>query len=204
MFEKKWDKGQYVLMPFVSNLNGQGLHYNDMLIYLSLRSFNNRQKGCFPSQQAIAKKAGVSKYYIIDSIARLERTGVIWVKRSEKKHKPNHYFFEELVCPLKVPIAFFKITDLTAHEKGMLLCLLRLLIPGSRSTIKDISKDLGLTAQQIYKQYQGLLDKGYIKEELIKKRKKRTLDYDKVDWTFGNNLSENVAERQAKLTLKVG
>ncbi len=204
MFEKKWDKGQYVLLPYASNLNGQGLHYNDMLIYLSLRSFNNLRKGCFPSQLAIAKKAGVSKDYVIKSIARLERTGIIWVKRSEQKHKPNYYFFDTLVCPLKVPVAFFKISDLTANEKGMLLTLLRLLIPGCWLTIKDISKDLGLTTQQIYKQYQGLLRKGYVQEQLIKKRKKRILDYDKVDWTFGNNISESVAELQPKLTLKVG
>jgi hypothetical protein len=203
VFVKKWEKGQYVLLPFVRNLKEQGLEYRDMLTYLSLRSFNNVHKGCFPSHTAIGKKVGMSRDYVIDSIARLEDSRLISVKRSDQKHKSNYYNFEELISPLKVPIAFFGITDLTTPEKSMLLCLSRILILGSLYTIKRMSQELGLTEQQVYKQYRGLLNKGYIKERLIKKTKVRSLNYDKLSWRFSDNIDDEEVSLEPKLRLKI-
>lgn len=195
MYKKEWNRGRYVLIPHVYNLKQQGLEYKDILTYATLRSFlNSENKRCFPSQETIGKKAGMSKTYVIDSIKRLKSAGLITIEQSPKLRVSNKYRFEELICPSKIPVEFFEVEDLTANEKGMLLCLrqfFQCLSLSHLSNTKRVANVLGLTYHQVNKQYMQLVAKGFIIETVKPKGMwsnktytVRSLNQDRLNWNF--------------------
>ena len=195
MYKKEWNRGRYVLIPYVNNLKQQGLEYKDILTYVTVRSFKNSDnKRCFPSHETIGKKAGMSKTYVIGSIERLESAGLITVERSLKLRVSNKYYFEEVISPSKIPIEFFEVEDLTANQKGMLLCLgqfFQCLSLSHLSDIKRLANVLGLTYQQVYKQYMPLVSKGFIIETVKsmgtscdKTYTVKSLNLDRMNWNF--------------------
>ncbi|WP_026896790.1 helix-turn-helix domain-containing protein [Daejeonella oryzae] len=195
MYKQEWNRGRYVLIPHVNNLKKQGLEYKDILTYVTIRSFKNSDnKLCFPSHETIGKKAGMSKTYVINSIGRLESAGLVTVERSRKLKVSNKYYFAEVASPCKIPLEFFEVEDLTANQKGMLLCLRQFFQCTSLShgsDTKRLANVLGLSYQQVYKQYVALVSKGFIIETVKSLRPicdktytVRSLNQDRINWNF--------------------
>jgi len=166
--------GQFVLVPRILQLEQKKLQYLDILVYASLRSFDNKQPGnCYPSHVGIAKRAGLSRRFVITSIGRLEKAGLITVHRSNKVKEPNQYWFEDKQVGLAlspIPIALFNVSCLTANQKAMLICLRQFFEHGylqSTHTLQVMAFGLGLTVAKVYEQYRELVAKNYIAEAVM-------------------------------------
>jgi DNA-binding MarR family transcriptional regulator len=189
----------YVGLPNFYKLTDQNLEYKDVIVYTALKWFNNDLDSlCFPRHDTVAKLAGVSKNFVIASIKRLELASVITVERSKQKHKSNYYYFAKPWRNRrqdKISKDFFKNTlDLTSHERAMLLCI-RMFFDESNNEcylpnpVVHFAKWLGLTKDQVRKQFAALLKKDYIAEHFVnRKRSDKVRSYykltDKVDWDF--------------------
>jgi hypothetical protein len=196
----------YVDLPNFYKLTDQNLEYKDVLVYTALKWFNNDLDSlCFPRHDTVGKLAGVSKNFVIASIKRLEVSGVISVKRDSQKHKSNHYYFPKAIHKWqgkslrgkedKVHKDFFKNTvDLTANERAMLLCL-RMFFRDLQAEchipnpIAHFAEWLGLTKDQVRKQFAGLIRKDYVTEQFaFRKKCDKARSYytltNRVDWDF--------------------
>ncbi len=160
---------QFVAIPNFYRLDKQPIKYLDILIYTSLKSFDNADEDCFPMHETIAKRAGMSKRFVVESIKRLEQAGLITVVRSAKKKASNHYFFNSQKRFEQIPFDLFTKVDLTSSEKAMLVCLRQFFVHGPLKCIDDVPffcKWLGLSYETIYPIYKSLVGKGYINEKM--------------------------------------
>jgi hypothetical protein len=189
----------YVPLPDFLFLTDQNLQYLDVLVYTALRWFNKVvDRECFPMHETVGQLAGLSKRFVIDSIKRLEDADIITVKRSEKKRESNFYFFAKPKWNdrlEKIPKDFFELTrDLGKCERAMLLCLRQFFnnIKYECHEAKPVdffAKWLGLTKDQVRKQFSALVEKSYITERFViskysaKARRFYKLS-DKVDWNY--------------------
>lgn len=191
------DGASYVPVPDVLKLQDKHLHYLDMLIYASLRSFDNPSDGCFARHETIGKRAGLSKNFAIYSIRRLEDAGLITVERSKKIRVSNKYFFVNkegsfTLRTEKIPRTIFDAEDLSSNEKALLICIRQFYNHGKLTCMEGVpfySKWLGLTESTIRKQFGSLIAKGYIsKFQSInnhdKRINKRFILSDKLNWDF--------------------
>jgi DNA-binding MarR family transcriptional regulator len=187
---------QFVPIPNFYKLDKQPIQYLDILIYTALKSFDNDDKDCFPKHETIAKRAGMSKRFVINSIKRLEAGEFLTVLRSDKKRTSNHYSFKKYDHFEMIPFDLLSQQDLTPNEKAILIGLRQFFIHGPLQCMDDISffaKWLGLTYNTISPLYMSLVEKGYIKEtQKIYKGKGsgkvlKTLT-DKVSWDQMTNV----------------
>jgi hypothetical protein len=201
---------RFIALPFLVKLNELGIKYQDVLIYITIRSFFNPLEGyCYPAYETIAKRAGVSKDLVESSVRRLEKAGLFKIERSTKKHTCNRYYLEiELDYFEKIPYQIFDATDLSYTEKAMLICL-RQFFHGqaelrSIDSIKKYSALLGLSYKQVHKQYKSLIHKGYIAENVhFKKHWSKAYNYsaltDKINWIYDYGLEEPVSTHVLKV-----
>lgn len=184
-------------MPDFLKLTDNNLQYLDALTYASLQSFNNSDNNCFAKHETIGKRVGLSKRFVIDSIKRLELAEFITVERSDKKKVSNQYYFADkigkwFISTSKVPRAIFEAIDLTIYEKAMFICLRQFFNHGLLTCIEGIpffAKYLGLSYSTVSKQFNSLIDKGYIAQKHIirKGSKKNFVKYyftDKINWDY--------------------
>jgi hypothetical protein len=175
----------FVIKPLFRDLKSQQLKYLDVLTYVSLRSFNNPNNGCFPSYESIAERAGLSRTFVIESIKRLEKAKFINVYRTgfiaPNKSCVNHYSFRKEISFNSIPYDIFKVEELTPNEKAMLL-----LIVQSSFNYRDVwislqkdAKGLGLTYNVYYKQFNSLIKKGF-----LEMKNKYVYKLKKIDWYF--------------------
>ena len=164
-------------------INESKIHYTDLLTYTALRSFlNSSTRDCYPSLETIAKRAGVCKSFVIDSIYRLESAEYISVWRSREIKVVNKYYFKDPVNFDRIPYEFFFYEDLTLNEKSILLALRELTdinlfhIEGS---IKDIAATLCMSYKMLHKQLTSLIAKGYVRQ-----LGKAKYSLEKVRWLF--------------------
>jgi AraC-like DNA-binding protein len=193
--------GPYVNVPDFLDLKDKNLQYLDALIYVTIKSFNDTSSDiCFPSHETIAKRAGMSTRFVIDSIKRLEAYSLIKVERSKdrfKKRASNYYCFIEGVGKMfhttkKIPTAIFDAKELTANEKAMMICLRQFFNHGlltSIWTVSEYAKRLGLSYSIVKKQFDSLVVKGFITEsqKLLKSLKKSNKVYkfsNKINWDY--------------------
>lgn len=193
----------WVAFPQFLFLKGQGLQYQDAIIYASIRSFlNTSTDECFPAYETIADRAGVSKSFVIKSVKRLKRSGLIEVvssKKSKDKNNPNKYSFKEIDCFEQIPMSFFDDEDSTYTEKAMLLCIRQFFNHGiltSLYSIKTMAELLGLTYRKVHAQITRLIDKGYlVSDPMIKKGKVISKDRwkltGKIRWIYGQTKSNS-------------
>jgi DNA-binding MarR family transcriptional regulator len=196
----------YVGLPNFYKLTDQHLEYKDVLVYTALKWFNNSFDSlCFPRHDTVGKLSGVSKNYVIASIKRLEVAGAITVKRDKQKHKSNYYYFPKIQYRSqgrvfyekedKIHKDFFKNTkNLTSNERAMLLCIRKFFNEFTnechvQDAISFFAKCLGLTRDQVRKQFAALLKKGYVdKRYVMHKRSDSVRTFykltDKLDWDF--------------------
>jgi len=74
--------GQHIQLPHM-----EGLTPKDKLVYLAIKSFQNKDTGaCFPSHESIAKKCGASAPTIRKCIKALESAGYIHVDKTNSRH----------------------------------------------------------------------------------------------------------------------
>lgn len=73
-------------------MNEDNLTPKDQLVYAAIKSFDNPQHRCFPPQQKIAERAGISIPTARKSIDRLCKTKYIKIK---KIGKFTYYYFND-------------------------------------------------------------------------------------------------------------
>ena len=181
---------RFIKMPLF-NFHNSNLKYMDVLVYVAIKSYDNKEGRCFPSHETIGERAGISRDFVIDSIKRLESERYLSVYRHEKFKAPNrsysnNYYFPEVEVFNPIPYEIFKATDLTGNEKAMLL-LLRQFANSSIdifASMDDFVNVLGLTKQTIYKKYNTLLKKGY----LVKTKTKGWIKTQKIDWSYPDQI----------------
>lgn len=182
---------RFVAMPDFLKLKEQNLKTLDVLIYVTIRSFHNSTTGkCYPSYEKIMDRSGLSRGFIADSIKRLEVSGHFKVIHSNRQGTCNQYLFDKLEHFQRIPYELFEAKDLSAYEKAMLLCLRPffmndLLVCGS--SIKTISKWLGVSYKQVYSPYKSLIEKGYLKElcKIYSDKSYTSLYFDdKINWEY--------------------
>jgi predicted transcriptional regulator len=178
-------KGQFVALPYVEKLNELKIKYTDLLIYISIRSFDGNE-GCFPSYESIAKRARGCRTYAIKAVKRLEDTKLITVEHSKQKDVSNRYKFAKSKRFEQITYQIFNV-DLTMYEKSMLLCLRQLVnTTGSgktHQTVNQISDFLGLSYRQVYKPLMSLIKKGFV-EQGRDKLGKFIAFTDKISWNM--------------------
>lgn len=180
--------GQFIILPYPFDFKGNSLlKYPDILIYISIRSFNNEFDGCFPSYESIAKRAGCSRDYVIKAVKRLEKAGMISVKRSRKRDESNRYTFPTKIYQHeRIPYHIFD-ADLSMTEKSMLLCVRQFInkqvVAGMWQKLSQVSDSLGLSYRQVYKPFKSLIRKGYI-EKRVEKHGVRYYFTDKIPWIY--------------------
>ncbi len=143
-------------------------------------------------------KAGVSRNFVIQSIKRLKKSGLldyITSKATKDKNNSNRYSFEELHGFDQIPVSFFNLDDLTYAEKGMLLCIRQYFVHGWLTTTFSMSTMahwIGISYKTLYSQFIKLIGKGYIQE--IKKGKKgQRICYvltDMIKWITGQKKTD--------------
>ncbi|WP_377101267.1 helix-turn-helix domain-containing protein [Mucilaginibacter calamicampi] len=194
-----FDPKPYVGLPNFNKLTRSGLQYIDIQVYTALKWYNNAVDNlCFPTHETISERSGVCKKTVIASIKRLERSGVIDVKRSDKKNKSNLYYFARpwhTNSLSKIPKDYFEATsELSSYESAMLLCVRQFfnefrLQCHAPKAITHFASELGLTREQVRKQFSSLISKGFVEERfVIYKKKDKVRTYyqltNKVDWDF--------------------
>ncbi len=146
-----------------------GITYKDQLIYLAIKSFyNTKDKYCYPSYKAIAKRAGVSDKTVSASVKRLDASKLIEVWKVGKSRHYHAYKFPEAACLQKIPFCILDIPDLTMHERSMLIMLFEYLDEDYKThlTITEMAKVSGESYKTIYTQLKSLQSKGYIRVRL--------------------------------------
>ncbi|WP_276345623.1 helix-turn-helix domain-containing protein [Daejeonella sp. JGW-45] len=141
------------------------LNYKDQLIYLSIRSFyNTKDKYCYPSYKAIAKRAGVSDKTVSASVKRLDAAKMLEIWKVGKSRHYHAYKFPESDCMQKIPYAILEIPDLTMHERSMLITLFEYLNEDYKThlTITELETASGESYKTINTQLKSLQMKGYI------------------------------------------
>jgi biotin operon repressor len=181
----KYVKGQFVCLPQFLKLDTLKLKYTDALIYVALRSFNNKKNGCYPAYETIAKKANCSRDFVIKSINRLRQSGLIVVVKSKKIKEVNRYSFKEGHVFEQIPYEIFDI-DLSLYEKSMLLCLRQFFTIGKLRclySIKELANLLGISYKTVHRQMDSLIKKGYITQGTGVRKDLRIFS-DKINWIW--------------------
>jgi len=171
--------GQFVALPRITNLNTLKLKYTDILTYTALRSFDG-DEGCFPSYESISARANCSRDFIITSIKRLERSGLISVKRTRKRlvrdRLPvNEYRFKHFDLFDPIPYDIFEAT-LTLHDKAMLLSLRQFFYDVKIRplySLARIAKELKLSTKVVQQRFRSLIELGYIVKLKVPRRNLR-------------------------------
>lgn len=169
--------GQFVVLPRINNLTKLKLKYTDILTYTVLKSFDG-DEGCFPSYETIAARAGCSRDFIITSIKRLERSGLISVKRSRKRlvrdRLPvNEYAFKHFNLFNPIPYDIFEI-ELNLYDKAMLLVVIQFFYDGKINplyTLPKIAKEMELSIKVVQQRFRSLIQLGYIVKLKLPRRK---------------------------------
>lgn len=187
---------RFILLPSYIDLGKKGLHYKDLLTYVSIRSFYNSKTGtCKPSYDTIARVSGMTKKFLTESIKRLEQSGYLTVRRSQKKRTSNQYSFKEVDSFNRIPYGILEADDLTSYQKAMLLalrqCVESLTLQFMHSDINTLSALLQLSYKTVYTQYNALVGKGYISkvDKTYKHGFSRTTAFlsDKINWQYDNS-----------------
>lgn len=187
----KMQKRAFKKKPLFYNLNKLNLHYRDALTYVAIKSFDNPRNGCFPSQETIAERSGQSKSFVIDSIERLEMAKQIRVYRfgyiSKNRSAPNRYYFLDHKEFNPIPYDIFKTPDLTPNERAILLLLRQFAFSPCDiyGSLNEMAGKLGITRNVLDKQYQSLVDKGYLDRTHIKKGWTKLL---KINWHYPDHI----------------
>ncbi len=193
-------KQRFVLKPCFNNLSEYRLNYKDILTYVTVRSFyNSTDKYCYPSYQTLAKRSGLSKKFIAESVQRLECASLLDIWRVGKVRIKHCYKFNDDGQYQKIPLQIFDETALTSNEKGILLLLREYcnsMFECSKS-ISEISTSSGLTYRTIHRQFKSLILKGYVVEveredpldKTIEKLFKLT---DKLNWSFNGGSTTDI------------
>ncbi len=160
---------QFVLLPAINQLSQDGLHYKDLLTYVAIRSFNNNETDdCLPGLDTISRRSGMNKKTTMESIKRLELSGLLKVTKSTKKHVSNRYQFKKCSSFLQIPYSVFKTDDLTFNQRAMLVfirqCFDSVNLECLCRSIKAISEFLGVTYKVLHCQFNVLIAKGYIEK----------------------------------------
>lgn len=106
---------QHVQLP-----NDMEVEAQDRLVYLVIKSYNNKELGCFPSLDTIAKDSKLSVPTIRKSIKRLESNEYIKVTKIGRK---NYYEFSPYKKWEPFSPEFLKRSDLTPTTKSYLIAI---------------------------------------------------------------------------------
>ena len=192
-----YDSEGWIAVPQLMKLPALRLKYLDILTYTTIRSYMNSEDGtAFPSYETVAKVSGLGRTFVIQSVKRLKKAGLITVttkKQATDMNFPNVYTFRVHGRYERIPTSFFKAEELDPTEKAMLLCLRQFFIHGGLTTIYSInrmSEMLGLTYSKVYAQIKRLITKGYMSSETKKSKyskwsKKCYQFTKKIDWIYG-------------------
>ena len=198
----KYTDKQFIPMPDFTNLKSQNLKYLDALTYVAIRSFDSKDNEySYPSYDKIKERSGLGTTFIATSINRLEKAGFFKVERSKGEGVCNRYYFSKIEhYEIFSYDVLFRTIDLTNNEKAMLLCLRQFFVHGTLTCIdavKVFAKQLGLTYSIVYKNFIGLLKKGYIKRINVSHKYSNTNGVyhkltDKIKWPLPKNTVESV------------
>ncbi|MCX3266465.1 helix-turn-helix domain-containing protein [Pedobacter agri] len=174
--------GQFVALPRITKLNELKIRYVDILTYTALKSFNG-EEGCFPSYESIAERATCSRNFIVASIKRLERSGLINIRKNRKRvvrdRLPvNEYTFKRYDTFNAIPYEIFDI-DINLYDKAMLLVIQQFFYEGTIRpfyTLNRIASELGVSTKIVYQRFQSLVDLGYVTKTKQSKRR----------WSYGD------------------
>lgn len=184
---------QFVLLPAINQLSQDGLHYKDLLTYVAIRSFNNNETDdCLPGLDTISRRSGMNKKTTMESIKRLQRSGLLKVTKSTKKRVSNRYEFKKCDSFLQIPYSIFKTGDLTFNQRAMLIfirqCFDSVNLECLCKSLISMSEFLGVTYKVLHCQFSVLVAKGYIEKTIIQydSSTSRTIIKltDKLNWKY--------------------
>ena len=98
----------------------EGVEIKDQLIYLIIKSHDNKKHECFPSLQCISEESRLSVPTIRESIKRLQAADYI---RIEKKGRKNWYYFNPHKKFENFSEEFLKRKDITPTTKAYLVAI---------------------------------------------------------------------------------
>nr|WP_294898586.1 helix-turn-helix domain-containing protein [uncultured Pedobacter sp.] len=186
----------FVKKPIFLKLKTNKLNYLDILTYTAIKSFDNPKGGCFPSNEKIASRSGLSRTFVIESIKRLEKSNYLKIYKngnfkSPNRSFPNQYSFKPVHLFNPVPYNIFEVTDLTVYQKAMLLLLRQFAVTDFEidGTINKFADRLELTYNTIKKQFDSLILKGYLKPI-----DKRLTELKIIDWSYPEHRIGNIIQ----------
>lgn len=191
------DTQRFIIKPNFKNLSEYRLNYKDILTYITIRSFyNSKDKYCYPSYATIAKRSGLSKKFISESVKRLECAGYLDIWKVGKFHVRHCYRFNDEGIYQKIPFSLLDANDISAFEKSMLLILVEYCDSLQRcfQSVSELAVSTGLTYRTIDCQLKSLILKGYVVQEMYENPLDKTFSKyfkltDKLKWNFPGNFS---------------
>ena len=163
------NSNRFILKPNFHNLGELGLDYQDLLTYITIRSFyNSNSKYCYPSYKAISKLSGLSTYFIGKSIRRLKDAGILSVWGVfGRRRKANWYMFDDHSGLSRIPFELLLDDELSTNEKAILVLLFEYCKSGFCSeSLVEIADKSGVSYRVLNSYFQPLLLKGYIVESI--------------------------------------
>jgi hypothetical protein len=110
----------------------------------------------------------MNKKTIIQSISRLEKSGMMKVTRSDKARISNAYSFPKCEGFQQIPYGIFDAEDLKYHQKAMLIFMRQLFdsynLESFQCNLGYWADRLGISYRTLYTQYAKLIAKGYLEK----------------------------------------
>lgn len=158
----------FIMKPIFANLKEQGLKLQDILIYVTIRSFyNSTDNLCYPTYEEISTICGYSNKVIKASIERLQFAGFMKVGKVGNTWGKNIFTFNQEGDFHKVPSDIFEANELTPNEKACLLLLTEYSPDYTLQVgIKQIITYCGLSQKSLNRHYKALIAKGYVAEHV--------------------------------------
>jgi DNA-binding MarR family transcriptional regulator len=155
---------------------GSNLKPTDVLIYLYLKCYDNKEHKCYPSLSTLSKRSKAAVNTIKKAINNLVLAGYIDVK---KIGRSNYYFFKKTIKFDKFYLSFIDNTDLTFKEKAYIACIYQYMYKdiapyGKLSfTNKDLADLINVSEDGVYRLNKSLVRKKVLQ---ILKESKRNLE----------------------------
>lgn len=159
----KEEESRHVQLP--NDMSGGGLDPWDMLVYLSIRSFINKDGKAYPSLRKISKVSGLCVDRVRECIGNLEKEDYIVVERNGKG---SLYRFNEYKAFEPFSYDFLENEDLTVNEKAYIVATQQYMFKDKEGVGRimypntKLAKMINVSEGMIRKCDKSLVAKGYL------------------------------------------
>jgi biotin operon repressor len=156
---------QHIQVP--NNMSNDNLEPIDLLVYASIKRFDNPQTNCFPSLNKLRELTGLAVNSIRKSIEKLKAANYI---TTENKGRSTYYYFNPYKNFEVFSYDFLDKEDLTASEKAYILVTQQHMYKKDKThtgvvsySERELAELTNMSKSMVHKCNDSLKDKGYLR-----------------------------------------